>query len=418
MWIFVLIYTFLFVPYWALIAWYHRTWKAIPPFRPEIGSPSSTRISVLVPARNEEANIGACIDSLLEQSYPKAQFEVIVIDDDSTDRTWEIVSDGRYAYRQIKAAQLPKPGPGTLPTGAHKKKAIETGISLATGELIVTTDADCRFHPDWLSTIAAFYDATGARFIAAPVRIGQDSPTASEKLSSPLRQHSQHPSLLAIFQTLDFITLQGITGAAVYKNFHSMCNGANLAYTKETFYEVEGFRGIDDIASGDDMLLMYKIYKRHPGKIFFLKNSHAIVSTKEAADWHSFLNQRIRWASKADRYEDRRIFWALLLVYLVNISFLCLLAASFWDITRLWILLVLIILKTLIEFPLVRSSALFFGQQRLMAWFPLMQPLHILYTVIIGWLGKFGSYSWKDRKYAHPENDQTETITTYTKING
>ncbi len=383
MWIFALIYLFIFIPYWVLIAWYHRSWKAIPLFHADsTDRPPSTRISVLVPARNEEANIGACVESLLAQSYPGSLFEVIVIDDHSTDRTWEIISDRQHKDRHLVITQIPEPAPGTAPVRAHKKLAIGTGVRAATGELIVTTDADCRFHPDWLSTIAAFYEQTGARFIAAPVRIGYDP----------------RPSLLTIFQTLDFITLQGITGAAVHKNFHSMCNGANLAYTKEAFYEVGGFRGIDDIASGDDMLLMHKIYKRYPGKVFFLKNSQAIVSTGAAETWRGFLNQRIRWASKADRYEDRRIFWTLLLVYLVNISFLCLLVASFWDIDRLWGLLVLIILKTLIEFPFVRSAAIFFGQQRLMVWFPLMQPLHILYTIIVGWLGKFGSYNWKGRR--------------------
>jgi len=401
MWIFALIYLFLFIPYWALIAWYHRAWKAIPLFRPErAGAQPSTRISVLVPARNEEANIGACIDSLLEQSYPKAQYEIIVIDDHSTDRTWEMISDLQHKAGHLMITQIPEPEAGAAPVRAHKKFAIETGVRMATGDLIVTTDADCRFHPDWLSTIAAFYEATGARFIAAPVRIGYDPPMSpNDSSSTSSLQDKRRPSLLSIFQTLDFITLQGITGAAVYKNFHSMCNGANLAYTKEVFYEVGGFHGIDDIASGDDMLLMHKIYKRYPGKVFFLKNPQAIVSTGVEESWRGFLNQRIRWASKADRYDDRRIFWTLLLVYLVNISFLCLLIASFWEFDRLWSLLVLIVLKTLIEFPFVRSAALFFGQQQLMVWFPLMQPLHIFYTIVVGWLGKFGSYSWKDRRH-------------------
>ena len=179
-----------------------------------------------------------------------------------------------------------------------------------------------------------------------------------------------------------------------------MANGANLAYTKEAFYEVGGFRDIDDIPSGDDMLLMHKIYKKYPGQVFFLKSRQAIVSTKAETSWRGFINQRIRWASKADRYEDRRIFWTLLLVYMVNIALLCILAASFWKLQFLSLFLILLILKTVIEFPFVRSAASWFGQQDLMPWFPVMQPLHILYTVVVGWLGKFGSYRWKDRKSA------------------
>lgn len=378
--LFTLICFILFVPYGLLIAWYQRAWKAIPDYSPAAAGPSSfsTRISVLVPARNEGANIAACLDSLSQQSYPKDLYEVIVIDDHSTDRTREIIHSLVYPDLHFMYLQLADAGS----VKAHKKLAIETGISASTGQLIVTTDADCRFHPDWLRTIAAFQKETGAKFIAAPVKIGEALPS----------------SFLSVFQTLDFITLQGITGAAVYKNFHSMCNGANLAYAKDAFYEVGGFRGIDDIPSGDDMLLMYKIYKKYPEQVFFLKNRQAIVSTEAAASWREFINQRIRWASKADRYEDKRIFWVLLLVYLVNLFFLGILVVSFWDTRYLWIFLILLILKTMIEFPFVRSAAVFFRQQRLMSWFPALQPFHILYTVAIGWLGKFGSYRWKGRK--------------------
>jgi hypothetical protein len=105
-----------------------------------------------------------------------------------------------------------------------------------------------------LQTIAAFYEKNNAAFIAMPVR------------------YYSNKNFLEIFQSLDFMTLQGITGASVYKKFHSMCNGANLAYSKKIFFEVDGFTGIDTIASGDDMLLMHKIFKHNPEKVFFLKS--------------------------------------------------------------------------------------------------------------------------------------------------
>lgn len=396
--LFTLICCILFIPYGLLIAWYHGAWKAIPEYSPAAAGATSfsTRISVLVPARNEASNIAACLDSLSQQSYPKDLYEVIIIDDHSTDRTREIIHSLVYPDLHFMCLQLADLGS----VKAYKKLAIETGIHASTGQLIVTTDADCRFHPDWLRTIATFREETGAKFIAAPVRIGE-ALTSPPKTSSPFTgQVTERSSFLSVFQTLDFITLQGITGAAVYKNFHSMCNGANLAYAKDAFYEVGGFRGIDDIPSGDDMLLMHKIYKKYPKQVFFLKNPQAIVSTQAATSWSEFINQRIRWASKADRYEDKRIFWVLLLVYLVNLLFLGILVISFRDSRYLWIFLILLILKTMIEFPFVRSAAVFFRQQRLMPWFPALQPFHILYTVVIGWLGKFGSYRWKGRKSA------------------
>jgi len=349
-----------------------------------MAKPPQTRITVLVPARNEEKNILSCLGSLARQSYPRHLYDVIVIDDHSTDSTAQLVKE--FAATAPFSLTCRALSDHTTPVRAFKKFAIETGVLAATGSLIVTTDADCRFNPDWLKTIAAYHEATGAKFIAAPVRIAYDRPG------------NKNSGLLFLLQTLDFITLQGITAASVARRFHSMCNGANLAYEKKAFEEVEGFRDIDQLPSGDDMLLMHKIYRRHPDKVFFLKSRPAIVSTQPEQSWKGFVNQRIRWASKAASYDDRRIFWVLLLVYITNLLFPVLLLAAWWNIWYLWLLLLLCMVKVLLEYPFVRSVAGFFGQQRLMVYFPALQPFHIAYTVIIGWLGQFGSYRWKDRK--------------------
>ncbi|MDR3715675.1 MAG: glycosyltransferase [Puia sp.] len=384
MFIAVVILLAFFLLYGILIDYYRRAWVAIPPVprdrsQEQKGEPP-TSISVIIPARNEEKNILACLDSLFLQSYPKNRYQVIVVDDQSTDRTWEILRKIEYPGMQILPLQLADYLPDNGNIRAYKKFSIETGIGMANGDLIITTDADCRFHRDWLRTVAAFYEQTGAQFLAAPVRIDAG------------------PSFLAVFQTLDFITLQGITGAAVYKRFHSMCNGANLAYPRKAFREVGGYQGIDGIPSGDDMLLMHKIYKKYPAKVFFLKDRRAIVTTKAETTWKGFFNQRIRWASKADKYDDKRIFAVLLGVFLLNLSFPVLLLASCWN--RWWLLafFLLLFLKTVIEYPFVRTVAAFFDQQRLCVYFPLLQPFHIFYTVGVGWLGKFGSYQWKGRK--------------------
>jgi cellulose synthase/poly-beta-1,6-N-acetylglucosamine synthase-like glycosyltransferase len=414
----------LFIVYGGLIDYYRRAWTAIPLFADagrtgqtdqtdqtgETGETghartSHTRISVLIPARNEGANIARCIESLSRQSYPKDLYQVIVIDDHSTDSTGEIVANLYPPEMSLVYARLADITPPAQL--AYKKLAIETGIGMSSGDLIATTDADCTFDPDWLTTLAAFYEEKGAKFIAAPVRIGSPAPAFGSRapafgspasaFASPAPARPAH-TFLSIFQTLDFITLQGITGAAVFKKFHSMCNGANLAYEKAAFYEVGGFKGIATIPSGDDMLLMHKIYSRYPDKVFFLKSTKAIVTTRPETTWKGFIHQRVRWASKADRYDDKRIFWVLLLVYVVNVLFAILPIAACWNSWWLWLLIIGLLTKTMLEFPFVFTVAGFFGQQSLLRWFPLMQPFHIIYTVAIGWMGKFGSYRWKGRK--------------------
>lgn len=377
--IFLFIFFLLLVSYALLIDYYRRSWNQIPYFLPEndINKPF---ISVIIPARNEEKNLERLIHSLSQQTYSSSFFEVIIVDDHSTDNSWKILQ--AMAEREsinVRPVRLADLVALNEHIRAHKKLAIEKAINLAKGELIVTTDADCVFEPAWLFQIAAYYSTTKAKFIASPVKIQADH------------------SFLSIFQALDFLTLQGITAAAVYKRFHSMCNGANLAYEKAAFQEVGGFQGIDNIASGDDMLLMYKILKEYPDRVFYLKSSQVIVTTNPVNTWKDFFYQRVRWASKASHYDDKKIFWILLLVYSINLCFLILGIASFWNATWLFFLLLLLIAKIIIEFPFVNSVAIFFNEKKMMKYFPIMQPVHIIYTILAGWLGKFGSYEWKGR---------------------
>lgn len=359
----------LFVLYSLLVVYYWLAWKTVSIFIPAISD--GLKISVIIPARNEEKNIGALLSSLQKQTYPKEFFEIIVVDDHSTDNTAAVVKQ----YDGVKLLQLKEEG-----INSYKKKALETGIAASTGDWIVTTDADCIVQSEWLQTIVSYQQKTNAVLIAAPVDL-----------------NCNH-ALLQIFQATDFMILQAITGASIYKKTHSMGNGANLAYVKKVFNEVSGFTGIDHIASGDDMLLMHKISKQYPDKVHYLKSKEAIVSTEPMKTWKAFFNQRIRWASKANKYDDKKITVVLLFVYLFNLSFLALLIAGFFC-HHYWLWLgVLWIAKTIVEWPLVYSAAVFFNKQTLLKYFFFLQPMHILYTITAGFLGLFGKYEWKGRK--------------------
>lgn len=360
----------LFVCYSILIVYYWQAWKTIPDFKIVIPA-TDISISVIIPARNEENNIRQLLEAIQQQTYPAGLTEVIVVDDNSTDQTAAIVRGFSFA----KLVQLTENN-----INSYKKKAIESGINIATGQLIITTDADCIPPKEWLQTIAAYKKEKDAVFIAAPVVFDCNS------------------SALQLFQAMDFMILQGITGASVYKNIHSMCNGANLAYERKVFYEVNGFTGVDHIASGDDMLLMHKIWKQYQDRVHYLKSKDAIVSTQPMKTWKTFFNQRIRWASKAKNYDDKRIMAVLLLVYLFNLSFLVLGIAGFFCYYYWLYLAGLWIAKTIVELPFFLSVADFFSKQQTTKLFFFFQPLHIVYTIISGLLGQFGKYEWKGRK--------------------
>lgn len=368
---------FLFLGYSFLIIYYWVSWRSIPEYAPTRKDPSAS-LSVIIPARNEEENIIPCLQSVCAQHYPASLFQVVVIDDSSTDKTWELLQHFHCADKLVNSIRLENGEDDGFP--AHKKRAIQTGIVAAQNNLIVTTDADCKHPETWLRTMASFYEDKRAAFIAAPVMLESDS------------------SVLQTFQALDFLVLQGITGASVNKNIHSMCNGANLAYEKEAFYSVGGFSGIDHIASGDDMLLMHKVADKYPKKVHYLKSRQAIVTSLPMQTWKDFFNQRIRWSSKARFYDDKRILLVLLLVYLFNLSFPVLLVAGCWFHVLWTYAAILWIAKTLVEIPFVYSVANFFGKTSLLKYFFFFQPLHIAYTITAGFFGQFGKYEWKGRR--------------------
>lgn len=360
---------------WRVIA----GWKSIQPFTIPADYKPSVFLSVIIPARNEAQNIRACLDSILSQRYLPQLFEVIVIDDFSDDDTAKIVetfSDQRLKLLRLQDFFQPEE------LHAHKKKAIETGITHAKGELIVTTDADCIAGENWLATIAAFYETFRPKFIAAPV-IFYDEKNKFER-----------------FQSLDFAGMMGVTGAGIQSDLVKMCNGANLAYEKNAFKAVNGFEGVDHLASGDDMFLMHKIAQRYPEGIGFIKSADAVVFTHAQKDLRSFLSQRIRWATKNTAYKDWKVTMILALVFM----FCCNIILSLFLIPVFGFLLVSafsiqLFTKSLMDYIFLSCMTKFFNRKDLMHSFFPAQVTHIFYITVVGLISLFvKKYDWKGRK--------------------
>jgi len=365
--------SFLLLLFYALLMQYYRiAWKRLEIFHPREAAPLHF-LSVIVPARNEGRHIDHLLDSLRAQEYPAGFFEVLIVDDFSTDDTAARVR--RCAMPNVHLLQ-----PEGSAAGSSKKKAIATAVEKASGALLITTDADCSLPPRWLSAYNSFFHERKPSFIAAPVAF------------------THNGSWLQRFQALDFLALQGITAASVSAQFHTMCNGANLAYTREAFRDVNGFEGIDHVATGDDMLLMHKIWKQDPSRVHYMKSPEAIVSTDPMPTWSAFLSQRKRWASKTLVYEDYRIIAVLALVLAVNVIFPVLLLAAIWNLNCLLYAAAYALLKGGIEWYFVSSVAAFYGRRELLPGLILFQPLHLLYTVYTGISSQLGGYEWKGRK--------------------
>ena len=360
---------------YALLLVAYRYWfYKLKIFRPSNEVTENINFTIVIPARNEADNIKACVDSILAQDYPFDAYEIIVIDDFSEDDTAAIVKSIGLIYPNVHLLSLAdyyKPEE----MNSFKKKAIEKAVSHAKGDWIVTTDADCIIPKHWLQLYNAYIQKYQPVFVAAPVMFIKERGILNE------------------FQLLDFLALQGITAAAVGAGKHSMSNGANLAFEKSAFIAVGGYQGVDQIASGDDMFLMHKMKVTLSNRIGYLFHPGAIVLTKAMSNWKQFMMQRIRWSSKARYYDDNSIFWVLLLVYLYNLTLLiALLAGAYYT------LLISILCKITLELFFLTPVSRFYKMSTELLYFPLFQPLHIIYTLMAGFFGQVKTYTWKGRR--------------------
>lgn len=364
------------VMYAATIGYFRQHWRRLPSYRLPTGYYPQTHISVIIPARNEEGGIGDCLSAVLQQSYPSHLYEVIVVDDFSTDATADeirAVVDDRL--RLISLAE-------SL-SGGGKKQALSAGVGGAQGELIVTLDADCLPGSDWLAVMAFCYESRRPAFIAAPVLFHQEN------------------TLWERFQSLDMLGMMLLTGAGIRSGRLQMANGANMAFTKAAFEAVGGYAGVDSFASGDDIFLLQKISASFPGRVVFLANPKAAVCTKGHSGWPPFLRQRLRWGTKNRRLSAAPFTTAVLaLIFFLCWWILLSAAGSLWAGTPTALFAAgLFLAKSAVDYGMLREAARFFQRTDLLRSFWPSQVLHIAYIALVGLLANVvRTYEWKGRK--------------------
>lgn len=339
-----------------------------------IDKSSTTKVSVLIAARNEEENIENILLSLYNQTFPKELFEVIIVDDHSEDNTKTIIDNFINNNKDFNMQVFISEGKG-------KKAAISQALHKAKNHLIIVTDADCILNTLWIENIVAFYQKTKSKMILAPVLL-TPSNTLFEKM-----------------QVLEHLSLMGSTAGSAAIGFPVMCNGANMAYEREAALEVEKLRHDFNIPSGDDMFLLEQFVKNYGYKnVKFLLSKSAIVKTKTCKTIKDFFKQRRRWVSKTKSYTNWKIITTALIVLFFNISIISLLISAFF-IPALWSLYVLLtLLKFFIDFPLLKNITNFMNQSNLMKWaLPLefIYPFYVTFTAISGLLI---NVSWKGQK--------------------
>ncbi|WP_242928388.1 glycosyltransferase [Pontibacter vulgaris] len=345
---------------------------------PSIYQPT-TPLSVIIPVRNEQANILYLLQDLEQQNYPSALVEILIIDDHSDDNTAALVEE--FIGKTRLKIQLIKLQDYKGITG--KKAAVKLGVALAQKELLVFTDGDCHVQPDWLLQLAHLYETQQPYFISGPVAF-QNTESAFQRM-----------------QLVEFASLIGIGGASIGLGKPNMCNGANLAYTKHIFVEVGGFAGNEGIASGDDEFLLHKINKKHPGKVAFLKSTKAVVYTNACKSVNSFIEQRVRWASKWRAYQELHVQVVAFVVFAVNLLLFIAIPAVVWGSLPVPVFIAAYLTKFAVDLVFLTRILRFLDSGRY-SWYILpLQLVYAPYVIYTAICGLFGRYTWKGRQISN-----------------
>ena len=375
--IYILISGFLFMAYALLILSITVGWWRLKVFKRTDLMPEA-KVSVIIAVRNEALNIEPMLKSLLAQDYPSHLFEIIIVDDHSTDSTSRLVEEYIVRKREHQNLKLFNLGERN---GSGKKAAIDHGIKSSEGEFIIITDADCTAGSQWVSTIASYFAMQKPMMILGPVRI-TDSGSFFGKL-----------------QSLEFMSLISSAAGACNAGFPILANGANIAFTRHAYESCGGFARNMQFPSGDDMFLMMSIKRKFGTKaIRFLRSEQAIVNTPATPGFKAFIQQRMRWVSKSRGYTDPFLILSSVIVLLTNVCFVFTAFGAIVSSDYLQNLLILFILKMLIDLPLMVGFSRFQRSTALLWLFPLMEVLNAVYTLLIGIAGNIGRYEWKGRQ--------------------
>lgn len=336
---------------------------------------AKTTFSMVIPFRNEAENLPILLESLFKQEYPEALYEVLFVNDDSADESVKMIEDFISDKKRNRWKVLDNQRKSLSP----KKDAITTAILNSKMDWILTTDADCYAFKNHLSAFDSFIQKTHAVMVAAPVVFVPQN-------KNSILQHLQVQEALSL-------TTAAIGGFGLKSPF--LCNGANLAYQKKAFAEVDGFLGNDQMASGDDVFLLQKIHQKFPRKVHFLKSREAVVYTQTETSWKKMIQQRVRWTAKTTAYEN--VFPKVLgvIIFIMN---LCI-PVSLFLLPQWWWIAGIFLLKLLIDSTLMLQSAYFFKIKFHFFYFFINSLLYPFLMMMIIFKSLFGKYQWKGRSF-------------------
>jgi len=237
-------------------------------------------VTVVVPMHNEKSFVAATLEALQRQDYT-GDWEVVCVDDRSTDGTREILSEWaerfpRFRLVRVEATEPAVPSP--------KKRALARGLDTARGEILLTTDADCLPPPHWISTLAGCF-RDGVDVVQGPKHCLGDGRSCHR------------------YQRLEMLAFVAAEAAGFALGRPFLASAPSLAYRSEIYRRSGGFHGLEGLVSGDDDMLVHRMVRSGGASLYAMEPSVS-VATHPADSWQQVLQQRARWASNGSRYES------------------------------------------------------------------------------------------------------------------
>ena len=363
-----LIISFLYV---FLIGRFIRGWFLIPEYK-NVNDKPEIKISLIIPFCNEKQILRRSFASILRLEYASSLLEVIYVNDHSDDGSEELVRSLTETHENFRLINCGKNSSG-------KKAALKAGADVATGNLLLFTDADCFPDARWAKTMAGYYQEKKPVMISGPVLI------------------KNRPGFFNIFQSLEFLSLTGSGAGSFGAGDPVMCSGANLGFDRKIY--LDSINNINpEVASGDDIFMMLFMKGAFSGDVHFLKSKEAQVITEPVADFAKFIHQRMRWASKMTYYHDPSILITAFIVLSENLLLLFLLFAGITDKSIPAVYIMVFLIKSFIDLILLESVSKFFRTQKLLNYFIPVQLLYPFYSVFSGIAGLLVKTRWKSKK--------------------
>lgn len=369
--IFAIVGTYIFWQFINLFYW----WQLISPKDEAEGRANWPSVNIIIPARNEAKRLPLLLKDLQALDYPAELLTITVVDDYSEDDTARIVEQ-QPGVELLKLSYFIGNPDAVI---AHKKAALTYAINQSQAQVIVTTDADCRWSVGALKQLLSNWKEEAFR--SGPVLIEQGR------------------GFLVGFQSLDMLSYMFLTGAYAVRKNPILANGANLAISRSLFLQIGGYASVDHIASGDDVLLLHKLEEQgHKEYTSFIPDRGAVVETQAASSWRAFWQQRLRWAGKTGHYKNGALSWAQGISFAASAVLVGGLVLSVLDVRLLTITVLAWLFKIGCDGIILSSLCQYYDRKMDFRWYLPTALAYPFYLLAIGVAALVGvKSSWKGR---------------------